>query len=130
MNRLRIFIACAAMLFAVGCNDDDTFEVSSQTLAQTVWDAEIAYYGEDDSITGTNRFVFEFLSETEGKYNEPILQIVHQFTYKVDRSIIVIDSGNTTTMNGSWYVVEKSKKQLVLQRYSPQKTIVTLNRIL
>ncbi|MBR6549842.1 MAG: hypothetical protein IKT71_01395 [Paludibacteraceae bacterium] len=130
MKTLRNLLMCAVMLLAVGCDKEDAFEVTPQMLAQTVWDAEIVYYDENDNQAGTNNCVVEFLSETEGKYNEQTLQLVRPFTYSIDRSIIVIDSGNYTTLSGTWHIIEKSEQKIVLQRYSPNKTMVTLNRLL
>ena len=121
---------CAVALLAVGCDKDDTFEVTPQTLAQTVWDAEIEYFDENGNATGNNSCIVEFLSETEGKYSEPDMNTVRRFTYEVDRAIIVIDSGSYTLLNGTWHIVEKSEQQILLQGYGPNKTIVTLNRVL
>ena len=70
---------CAVALLTVGCDKEETFDVTPQTLAQTVWDAEIVYYDENDNQTGANNCVVEFLSETEGKYDEQTLQLVRPF---------------------------------------------------
>ncbi len=121
---------CAVMLLAIGCDKEETFDVTPQTLAQTVWDVDIEYYDENDNQVGTNSCIVEFLSETEGKYNEPDMNTMRQFTYEVDRAIIVIDSGSYTLLNGTWHIVEKSAQKIVLQGYYPNKTIVTLNRVL
>lgn len=130
MKTLRNLLISTVLLFAVSCDKEETFDVTPQMLAQTVWDAEIVYYDENDNQAGTNNCVVEFLSETEGKYNEQTLQLVRPFTYSIDRSIIVIDSGNYTTLSGTWHIIEKSEQKIVLQRYSPNKTMVTLNRLL
>lgn len=95
-----------------------------------MWDAEIAYYDENDSQTGTNGCVVEFLSETEGKYSEPDMNTVRRFTYEVDRKIIVIDSGSYTLLNGTWHIVEKSEQQIVLQGYYPNKVLIILDRVI
>lgn len=118
------------MLLAIGCDKEETFDVTPQTLAQTVWDVDIEYYDENDNQVGTNSCIVEFLSETEGKYNEPDMNTMRRFTYEVDRAIIVIDSGSYTLLNGTWHIVEKSAQKIVLQGYYPNKTIVTLNRVL
>lgn len=130
MKTIRNLLMCAVALLAVGCDKDDTFEVTPQTLAQTVWDAEIEYYDENGNATGNNSCIVEFLSETEGKYSEPDMNTVRRFTYEVDRAIVVIDSGSYTLLNGTWHIVEKSEQQILLQGYYPNKTVVTLNRIL
>lgn len=130
MKTIRNLLMCAVALLAVGCDKDDTFEVTPQTLAQTVWDAEIEYFDENGNATGNNSCIVEFLSETEGKYSEPDMNTVRRFTYEVDRAIIVIDSGSYTLLNGTWHIVEKSEQQILLQGYGPNKTIVTLNRVL
>ncbi|MBR4854561.1 MAG: hypothetical protein IKU88_07530 [Alistipes sp.] len=130
MKTIRNLLMCAVALLAVGCDKDDTFEVTPQTLAQTVWDAEIEYFDENGNATGNNSCIVEFLSETEGKYSEPDMNTVRRFTYEVDRAIIVIDSGSYTLLNGTWHIVEKSEQQILLQGYYPNKTVVTLNRIL
>ena len=130
MKTIRNLLMCAVALLAVGCDKDDTFEVTPQTLAQTVWDAEIEYFDENGNATGNNSCIVEFLSETEGKYSEPDMTTVRRFTYEVDRAIIVIDSGSYTLLNGTWHIVEKSEQQILLQGYYPNKTVVTLNRIL
>ena len=121
---------CAVALLAVSCDKDDTFEVTPQTLTQTVWNAEIVYYDENDNQTGTNNCVVEFLSETEGKYSEPDMNTVRRFSYEVDRAIIVIDSGSYTLLNGTWHIVEKSEQQILLQGYYPNKVLITLDRVL
>lgn len=130
MKTIRNLLLCAVMLFAVGCNKNDTFDVTPQTLAQTVWDTTIVYYDENDNATGNNRCVVEFLSETEGKYSEPDMNTVRRFTYEVDRAIIVIDSGSYTLLNGTWHIVEKSEQQILLQGYYPNKVMIALDRVL
>lgn len=130
MKTLRNLLMCAVMLFAVGCDKEETFDVTPQTLAQTVWDAEIEYFDENGNATGNNSCIVEFLSETEGKYSQSDMNTVERFTYEVDRAIIVIDSGSYTLLNGTWHIVEKSEQQILLQGYYPNKTVVTLNRIL
>ncbi len=121
---------CAVMLFAVGCDKEETFDVTPQTLAQTVWNAEIEYFDENGNATGSNSCIVEFLSETEGKYSEPDMNTVERFTYEVDRAIIVIDSGSYTRLNGTWHIVEKSEQQILLQGYGPNKVLITLDRVL
>lgn len=130
MKTLTNLLLCAVVLFTVGCDKDETFEVSPQALAQTVWNAKIVYYGEEDNITGTNQCIVEFLTESEGKYNEQDVQMVHPFTYQVDKSIITIDSGNYTILNGVWHIIQKSEQQITLQGYGPNKVVVTLNRVI
>ena len=130
MKTLRNLLMCAVMLFAVGCDKEETFDVTPQTLAQTVWDAEIEYFDENGNATDNNSCIVEFLSETEGKYSEPDMNTVRQFTYEVDRAIIVIDSGNYTLMNGTWQIEEKSEQQLLLHGYGPNKVLITLVRVL
>ena len=130
MKTLGNLLMCAVMLIAVGCDKEETFDVTPQTLAQTVWNAEIEYFDENGNATGNNSCIVEFLSETEGKYDEQTLQLVRPFTYSIDRSIIVIDSGNYTTLSGTWHIIEKSDQKIVLLRYSPNKTMVTLNRLI
>ena len=130
MKAIRNLLMCAVALLAVSCDKEETFDVTPQTLAQTVWNAEIEYFDENGNATGNNSCIVEFLSETEGKYDEQTLQLVRPFTYSIDRSIIVIDSGNYTTLSGTWHIIEKSDQKIVLQRYSPNKTVVILNRVL
>ena len=130
MKTIRNLLMCAVALLAVSCDKDDTFEVTPQTLTQTVWNAEIVYYDENDNQTGTNNCVVEFLSETEGKYSEPDMNTVRRFSYEVDRAIIVIDSGSYTLLNGTWHIVEKSEQQILLQGYYPNKVLITLDRVL
>ncbi len=120
----------AVMLFAVSCDKEETFDVTSQTLAQTVWNAEIEYFDEYGNAIGNNSCIVEFLSETEGKYSEPDMNTVERFTYEVDRAIIVIDSGIYTLLNGTWHIVEKSKQQILMQGYYPNKVLITLDRVL
>ena len=130
MKVIRSILMFAVMLFVVSCDKEETFDVTPQTLAQTVWNAEIEYFDENGNATGNNSCIVEFLSETEGKYGEPDMNTVRQFTYEVDGAIIVIDSGSYTLLNGTWHIVEKSEQQILLQGYYPNKTVVTLNRIL
>ena len=121
---------CAVMLFAFSCDKEETFDVTPQTLAQTVWNAEIEYFDENSNATSNNSCNVEFLSETEGKYSEPDMNTVRRFTYEVDRAIIVIDSGSYTLLNGTWHIVKKSKQQILLQGYGPNKALITLDRVL
>lgn len=130
MKTLRNLLMCAVMLFAVGCDKEETFDVTPQTLAQTVWDAEIEYFDENGNATDNNSCIVEFLSETEGKYGEPDMNTVRQFTYEVDGAIIVIDSGSYTILNGTWHIIEKSAQQITLQGYAPNKVVATLDRVL
>ena len=130
MKVIRSILMFAVMLFVVSCDKEETFDVTPPTLAQTVWNAEIQYFDENGSAIGNNSCIVEFLSETEGKYSEPDMNTVRRFTYEVDRAIIVIDSGSYTLLNGTWHIVEKSEQQILLQGYYPNKTVVTLNRIL
>lgn len=41
MKTLRNLLMCAVMMFAVSCDKQGTFDVTPQTLAQTVWNAEM-----------------------------------------------------------------------------------------
>ena len=130
MKTLRNLLMCAVLLFAVSCDKEVTFDVTPQTLAQTVWNAEIEYFNENGNATVNNSCIVEFLSETEGKYSEPDMNTVRRFTYEVDRAIIVIDSGSYTRLNGTWHIVEKSEQQILLQGYGPNKVLITLDRVL
>ncbi len=114
----------------ISCDKEETFNVTPQTLAQTVWNAEIEYFDENGNATSNNSCIVEFLSETEGKYSEPDMNTVRRFTYEVDRAIIVIDSGSYTLLNGTWHIVEKSGQQILLQGYYPNKVLITLDRVL
>ncbi len=130
MKMLKLFFICATMFLSIGCEKEETFEVTPQSLAQTVWNAEIVYYDENNTETGNNRCIVEFLSETEGKYNWQDMHTVQSFTYQVDGAIIRIDSGSYTLLNGTWHIVEKSAQQILLQGYSPNKVMITLDRVL
>ena len=130
MKTLRNLLMCAVMLFTVGCDKEETFDVTPQALAQTIWDAEIEYFDENGNATGNNSCIVEFLSETEGKYSQSDMNTVERFTYEVDRAIIVIDSGSYTLLNGTWHIVEKSEQQILLQGYGPNKVLITLDRVL
>ena len=130
MKVIRSILMFAVMLFAVSCDKEETFDVTPQTLAQTVWNAEIEYFDENGNATGNNSCIVEFLSETEGKYSEPDMNTVRRFTYEVDRAILVIESGSYTRLNGTWHIVEKSEQQILLQGYGPNKILITLVRVL
>ena len=130
MKTLKNLLISTVMLFAVSCDKEETFDITPQILAQTVWDAEIEYFDEYGNATGNNSCIVEFLSETEGKYSEPDMNTVRRFTYEVDRAIIVIDSGSYTLLNGAWHIVEKSEQQILLQGYYPNKVLITLDRVL
>ena len=130
MKVIRSILMFAVMLFVISCNNEEIFDVTPQTLAQTVWNAEIQYFDENGIATGNNSCIVEFLSETEGKYSEPDMNTVERFTYEVDRAIIVIDSGIYTLLNGTWHIVEKSEQLILLQGYGPNKVLITLDRVL
>ena len=51
MKTLSNLLMWAVMLFAVSCDKEETFDVTPQTLAQTVWDAEIEYFDENGNAT-------------------------------------------------------------------------------
>ena len=127
-----IFCLMAVVVASVmtSCDKEEPFDVTPQTLAQTVWDAEIEYFDENGNATGNNSCIVEFLSETEGKYSKPDMNTVRRFIYEVDRAIIVIDSGSYTLLNGTWHIVEKSEQQILLQGYYPNKVLITLDRVL
>ena len=127
-----IFCLMAVVVASVmtSCDKEEPFDVTPQTLAQTVWDAEIEYFDENGNATGHNSCIVEFLSETEGKYSQSDMNTVERFTYEVDRAIIVIDSGIYTILNGTWHIVEKSEQQILLQGYYPNKVLITLDRVL
>ena len=127
-----IFCLMAVVVASVmtSCDKEEPFDVTPQTLAQTVWDAEIEYFDENGNATGNNSCIVEFLSETEGKYSQSDMNTVERFTYEVDRAIIVIDSGSYTLLNGTWHIVEKSEQQILLQGYGPNKVLITLDRVL
>ena len=131
MKRFILYIVAMFGVCAMtSCDKEETFDVTPQTLAQTVWNAEIQYFDENGNATGNNSCIVEFLSETEGKYSEPDMNTVRRFTYEVDRAIIVIDSGIYTLLNGTWHIVEKSEQQILLQGYYPNKVLITLDRVL
>ena len=77
---MKRFIFYIVAMFGVcamtSCDKEETFDVTPQTLAQTVWNAEIEYFDENGNATGNNSCIVEFLSETEGKYSEPEMNTV------------------------------------------------------
>ena len=131
MKALKLILLCVSMMCFVSCDDEDTFDVTPQTLSQTVWNVERVIYDEDDNEIGTRSFIIEFLKETEGKCSDTEINQVDLFTYFVDKSIININSpAYSILVSGSWHIIEKSEKRIVLQGYFPKKYVMTLSKIL
>ena len=48
------FTTMLAVCAMTSCDKEETFDVTPQTLAQTVWNAEIEYFDENGNATGSN----------------------------------------------------------------------------
>lgn len=127
MRFLKCALFCLTMLLAVGCEKDESFNVSPNNLTQTVWNAEVIDYDADDKEVTTEKFVVEFLVSKKGKCHKEGSYIIEEFTYEVYKSMISFKGSDL--MGSDWYITKESKEQIVLQRFIPNKTVMTLNRV-
>lgn len=122
----KVLFAMVALLpLLTGCSNEEDEAVN---LYQTIWDGtRIAYdiNGENPSVSYT--FVFEFVSETNGKCVLQELNTIQYFTYTLTESVLTIDG--SMAMGGDWYIVEHSKNEITLQAYRPHKVILKLKRV-
>ena len=111
----------------VGCKKDEkNADLSAEALSQTIWDGSMTSYDSEDNPGVTTKLILEFLSETEGNCILPKLHDIQDFQYAVNKSVISFNG--SLAVNGDWYIIEFSKKRLVLQSYIPTKMVMTLNR--
>ena len=122
-----ICLLFAMLPLVVGCKKDEkNADLSAEALSQTIWDGSMTSYDSEDNPGVTTKLILEFLSETEGNCILPKLHDIQDFQYAVNKSVISFNG--SLAVNGDWYIIEFSKKRLVLQSYIPTKMVMTLNR--
>lgn len=113
-----------------GCDDHDDVKLASlaDVLYQAVWNATETVYNEDGSIALQDTYIFQFLSESRGEIVERDdsgnLAWTSEFDYEIHDNIVTFKGGWV----GQWLVVEYTHDKVILQTYSPQKYVLTLER--
>lgn len=127
MKKFTCLVLTVIATVIVGCSRDNKDNVmTSNTLSQTIWEGSMTSYDSEDNPGVTTKLILEFLSETEGNCILPKLHDIQDFQYAVNKSVISFNG--SLAVNGDWYIIELSKKRLVLQSYIPTKMVMTLNR--
>lgn len=128
---------CMALLLSVwslaSCSDDNNDSeptLIASELLQTTWNARVCDYGTDGAeIVNEEYLIVEFLTENQGKSingeGSGYPSEVSDLYYHIDGRIITFEN---SALVGNWTVVEKSKNNIVLQSYRPEKSVATLTK--
>lgn len=115
------------------CSDDDNDsepKLIASELLQTTWKACVCDYDIEGKVVVNEEYlIVEFLTENHGKSingeGSGYPSEVNDLYYHIDGKIITF--GNSALV-GHWTVVEKSKNNIVLQSYRPEKSEATLSK--
>lgn len=130
MSKTCICLFVFLSAFLSGCDEHDDVKLASlaDVLYQAVWNATETVYNEDGSIALQDTYIFQFLSESRGEIVERDdsgnLAWTSEFDYEIHDNIVTFKGGWV----GQWLVVEYTHDKVILQTYSPQKYVLTLER--
>lgn len=133
MKKILLFVVTSLCLFFVSCNDKDKEEfailLTPQELIQTTWDVELNRYAENGEVEHKEYGIIEFNSAVEGVYingegsGDPAT--VSALYYQIDKRKITFKN---SALVGTWTLIEKFPKQIILQAYLPQEYKVVLTK--
>ena len=115
-----------------GCSNVENGEVevvlTAQELIQSTWNGCITRYDKDETVGHKEFFIVQFLTESEGKYingeGSGYPSEVDKLFYQINNRIITFRH----SIVGEWTIMEKTKNQIILQAYLPQKHVMILDR--
>ncbi|SRR3712207_1781661 len=131
MKKILLFVVTSLCLFFVSCNDKEEFAIllTPQELIQTTWDVELNRYAENGEVEHKEYGIIEFNSAVEGVYingegsGDPAT--VNALYYQIDKRKIIFKN---SALVGTWTLIEKFPKQIILQAYLPQEYKVVLTK--
>lgn len=126
MKRLTYISLALFALFIIGCKKDKVTGITSEQLAQSIWEGNKTSYDTDDNPYVKTPLILEFLSETEGQCILQDSDSRTDFQYSTNRSLISFTK--SPVVRGDWYILESSENHMILLSYNPRKTIMTLVR--
>ena len=120
------------MVLTSACNNDNQnvideeseIEISTEILEQTTWKATLTVYyssGKED----TYHCMLQFLTEKDGKYVDLDDKSFGNFTYSIDRKLF---SFRNFYYSGEYIVTKATNNKIVLQNYSPEKTVIVMEK--
>lgn len=134
-NQLKFW--CITLLLSVwslvSCSDDDNDSeptLTASEVLQTTWNTCVCDYDiEGKEIVNEEYLIVEFLTENQGKSingeGSGYPSEVNDLYYHIDGRIITFEN---SALVGNWTVIEKSKNNIVLQSYRPEKSVATLTK--
>lgn len=127
MKKIFIAFVCLCCML-ISCSKDDSeqeLKFAPNELVQTVWSGCQYYYNDNDEITYTiDNFKIDFQNESMAYYIDSTDYF--DFDYKLVNRRLWCSSG----ISGYWTLTEKSKNRMVLETYTPKKSVLILTRIL
>lgn len=131
-NKIILFLPMLLLLVLLGgCKDDDTPNAPRELadiLYQTTWEAVENVYNDNDEVHIQDYYVFQFITHEKGTIMPQHDTMEHggDFSYQIEGKIITF-SGEV--LRGAYTIIEQSEDKLVLQTYSPGKTVLTLHKL-
>ena len=105
-------------------DEESEIEISTEILEQTTWKATLTVYyssGKED----TYHCMLQFLTEKDGKYVDLDDKSFGNFTYSIDRKLF---SFRNFYYSGEYIVTKATNNKIVLQNYSPEKTVIVMEK--
>lgn len=127
MKKIFFIFTCLCCMF-ISCSKDDSeqeLKFAPNELVQTVWSGCQYFYNDKDEITYTiDNFRIDFQNAKMAYYIES--GHYSDFEYKLVSRRLWCSGG----IPGYWTLTEKSKNRMVLETYTPKKSILILTRLL
>ena len=120
------------MVLTSACNNDNQnvidegseIELSTEILKQTTWKVTRTVYdssGKEDAF----HCMLQFLTEKDGKYVDLDDKSFGNFTYSIDRKLFSL---RNFYYSGDYIVTKATENNIVLQNYSPEKTVIVMEK--
>lgn len=129
MKKLSVIFMVIGCLIMVACSNDDEPKsgITSDYLEATMWDAELTGSAYPNHTPISAHFVMTFLNKESGKcipaYDDDSYE--GSFVYSVNKDMITFNGSIT----GNWFVVKRTKTQIVLRAYLPNEFNLVLNEL-
>ncbi len=132
MKKFLLISLCLFCTLAIttSCSNDDTVDTPSFVkgeLFQTTWKGQQIIYDEQGNATSVDDFYVEFQEEPTAYYIETGKEEDQRryFKYKIEGKMLYASS----EIYGHWTLIKKTKNEMILQAFLPEKSVMTLNRV-
>lgn len=126
--KFLLFILLVTALVGCGNDDDDNWELSQESLRQTIWEGTHETKDYNENIIKTDSIVLEFSTVSTGRslvIRNGEGTDTWEFTYNIQGRVI---NFNSWYLNAGYYIVEASKDKMVFMLLDYRKITITLHR--